>query len=381
MTYNKYDINGPLEYAKKLAAALRVPQTMKDLVEKDVEGTRFTADSLYREWVNDVLSRPLHDATREAAMQKPELQFYRYAEMRAKEPHAPSPRCVRKLLDRYGVDIVAPIREHLWERQIEWARALQAHCDDDVVLNAKYFLREATGEHCDKAFEGLIRYQQERSEPATYEERRRLDEIEESIGDIDIDELEFFPTCIEYMRAKRSEKPSTMTEKMKRQVAAGIRKQYEIDRKADAIHAHRTWFTRNPLYLESYIAVEAARMGLGSDDLVIVQEEFLASFEREGPPEGKDTPAARFMSLMNAYQRAGRTAPVVSEQEASHRKAEIASLGGTRRRALNQNHVDVEGDNPKRLAEWKGEVLNDIRPASREWALDYYLFLISSAIT
>ncbi|EPX83546.1 hypothetical protein [Salipiger mucosus] len=377
MTYAKQDIDAPLHYVKGLLAQLHVEPTLLEVIDKEVEETRFTADALRREWINDVLSRPPEDPVRAAALEKPDIQFYRYVEKRAADPLSPAPRLVRTLVDEFGVEVVAPIREHTWHRQIDWARRLQMHPDDEFVLLAKFFLREATGEHCDQAFEGLIRFQREQCDPAAYEIMVAHDHTGEDIATLKIDDLETFPTCIEYMRSKRAAKIATMTPKMRSDVAAGIRRQSQIEAQSDRIARLKESYAKRPVYFSSLIAVEAVIMGLSSDDILSVNDDFIASLETQGPPDGDTgTAESRFLALMNRYTREQRTVPEISPAQRNDRMDRILSIGPGWAKKLGAIHADVDGLNPSNWNRWLRTIHHGERTPPRDWSLDYYLFLL-----
>lgn len=377
MTQISAELEAPLRRIHEALEALQVSDTMKAMVSKEAEGTRFTADLLYREWVNDVLGRPADHPVRTESLAKPDVHYFRYAERRVEEPQMPSPRLVRRLMDEYGVEIVAPVREFIWQRQINWAKRLQRHPNDDVVVLAKYFLMDATGNDCDTAFEGLVRYQQEQYQPDTYEDLRKFDEDDAALYSIPVEDLEIFPACIDYTRWKRGEKHASMPDHAKAQIAAGIRKQYQLAQQAEQISSLKRWYTDHPMYRNDMIMPEAAKVGLQSDDILLIHSEFLLSFEKEGVPAGNETPELRFMSMMQQYVRDGRSLPDLSAEETARRRSEIACLFSSWHRKLTDSHLTLQGGDPAVFKQWQTLSLNGERRVPDDWLLDYYLFLFS----
>ncbi|ANT63105.1 hypothetical protein AYJ57_21795 (plasmid) [Salipiger sp. CCB-MM3] len=369
------NVSARLRYVEEIAAALEVSDNIKQVVAKEIDGTRFTPESLHREWLNHTCLYKPDDPIRLSAMKSPDVSYFKFAEKRAKEPDMPAPHIVRTLVKQYGVIGVMQVREFIWPRQIEWATALQAHPDDDVVLYATYFLREATSNDCDESFKGLVKFYEEIIEPGLYETVRRFDLEEEEVMAADVADLQIFPSCIEYMRWKRADKNAKMPTTTKEKAAEAIRRQYELSEEAEKIAALQEWYRSHPLYQNDMIIPEACKAGLKSDELLQVHEEFLKSFSTDGVPKNGETPELRFMSMMTGFSREKRSLPPVSNAEYARRKSDISGLSHTWSRKLTDSHLTLEGGDASTFNQWQTQTLNGERPLPENWLLDYHLFL------
>ena len=116
-----------------------IPQT--ELMIKKSGLPTSTAESLRKEWLNDMLSHPSSAETRHATSD-PSDHFLKWLEERVKHRYHVSRRTVSAIANNYSPEIASKLSIIIWPQEIAWAQRMRLDKNPFTATKAALFLRD-----------------------------------------------------------------------------------------------------------------------------------------------------------------------------------------------------------------------------------------------